>query len=316
MKYGLMSGFLWGLDTVILGIGLAMVPFVGTVEALAFAAIAGAFLHDACCAIWLFFYMGVRKRLGDTIKALKTRSGKFIILGALLGGPLGMTGYVVAINNIGSAYTAIISAFYPAVGALMAFLFLKERMAPRQFIALLAALCGVMVMGYATSGSAEVANAPLGLAGALLCVFGWGSEAVICAYGMRDDAVDNETALQIRETTSALVYGLVILPLLGAWAFTASAIPNFATGVVALAGLAGAASYLFYYKGIASIGAARGMAVNITYSAWAVVFGFVLLGNAPGIVEVGCCIVIMCGTVLAASDWDELFHRGKGKLKA
>ena len=54
-----------------------------------------------------------------------------------------------------------------------------------------------------------------------------------------------------------------------------------ATGVVALSGLAGATSYLFYYKGISRIGAARAMALNVSYSAWAVVFGFVLQGTIP-----------------------------------
>ena len=59
------------------------------------------------------------------------------------------------------------------------------------------------------------------------------------------------------------------------------------------------------------IGAAKGMALNITYSAWAVVFGFVILGNVPGVVEIVCCFLIMGGTVLAASDWKELFSRRK-----
>lgn len=157
MKFGLTSGLLWGLDTVVLGIGLSMSPFIGTAEAIAFAAIASAALHDIFCAIWLLIYMGVRGRLGDTLAALKTRSGKAVILGALLGGPIGMTGYVIAINNIGAGYTAIISSFYPAVGAFLAFVFLKERMAPKQFIALLAALAGIIVMGYVSSGESELA---------------------------------------------------------------------------------------------------------------------------------------------------------------
>ena len=310
MRFGLMSGLLWGLDTVILGIGLAMAPYVGTEQALAYAAIAGAFLHDAFCAAWLFVYMGARGRLKDTWAALKTRSGKVVVLGALLGGPLGMTGYVTAIANIGPAYTAIISAFYPAFGAVLAFLLLKERMTWKQFAALGVALAGVMAMGYASaSGDAPTGSPVAGVAGALVCVLGWGSEAVLCAWGMRDDAVDNETALQIRETSSALVYGAVVLPMFGAWAFAASAVPSFATGVVALAGLAGAASYLFYYRAIATIGAARGMALNISYSAWSVLFGLVLLGAVPGPLEITCCIAIMCGTVLAACDWRELFAR-------
>lgn len=309
MKYGLFSGILWGLDTVVLGIALSMSPYIGTAEAIAFAAIASSFLHDAGCAIWLMIYMGAKRRLKDTLAALKTRSGKVVILGALLGGPIGMTGYVIAINNIGAAYTAIISAFYPALGAFLSFVLLKEKMDKKQIAALVVALVGVMAMGYISAGDSEMGNATLGLVGAVLAVIGWGSEAVLCAWGMRDDAVDNETALQIRETTSALVYGIVVLPLFGAWGFTASAAPSLATGVVALSALAGTASYLFYYKGISLIGAAKAMALNISYSAWAVVFGFVLQGTVPTPATVFFCVLILAGTVLAASDWNELFGR-------
>lgn len=309
MKYGLFSGILWGLDTVVLGIALSMSPYIGTAEAIAFAAIASSFLHDAGCAIWLMIYMGAKRRLKDTLAALKTRSGKVVMLGALLGGPIGMTGYVIAINNIGAAYTAIISAFYPALGAFLSFVLLKERMDGKQIASLVAALVGVMAMGYISAGDSEMGNATLGLVGAILAVIGWGSEAVLCAWGMRDDAVDNETALQIRETTSALVYGIVVLPLFGAWDFTASAAPSLATGVIALSALAGTASYLFYYKGISVIGAAKAMALNISYSAWAVVFGFVLQGTVPTPATVFFCVLILAGTVLAASDWSELFGR-------
>lgn len=315
MRYGLMSGLLWGLDTVILGIALSMSPFIGTAEAIAFASIASSFLHDAFCAIWLFLYMAIRRRLGDTLKALKTRSGKVVMLGALLGGPLGMTGYVVAIDNIGPGYTAIISAFYPAFGALLSFIILKERMSAKQLVAFAFALVGVMVMGYASSESSDGGNGLIGLAGALVCVMGWGSEAVLCAWGMRDDAVDNETALQIRETTSALVYALFVLPIFGAWFFTLEAIPSYGTAVVGLAALAGATSYLFYYKGISVIGAARGMALNISYSAWAVLFGLILLGTIPGVLEIVCCVVIIVGTVLAASDWNQLFKGTKKNIE-
>ena len=222
-----------------------MGAFIGTPEAIAFAAIASAFMHDVAKPSGFSSTWAFAGALAIHFWALKTRSGKVVMLGALLGGPLGMTGYLIAINNIGAGYTAIISAFYPAFGTFMAFVLLKERMRPRQLVALACALAGVMVMGYATSGDSSVGNAALGLVGAVVCVVGWGSEAVLCAWGMRDDAVDNETALQIRETTSAIVYAVVVLPAFGAWAFTASALPSISTAVVVLSGLAGAASYLF-----------------------------------------------------------------------
>lgn len=311
MQYGLFSGILWGLDTVILGIACGLLPFLGASET----SIATACLHDVAAALILLVWMGARGRLGDTLAALKTRSGKVVALGALLGGPIGMSGYLAAIANIGPGYTAVISAFYPAVGTLGAVLLLHEKMSVRQFVALGVALAGVVVMGALAGGGATGGNALIGIGGALLCVFGWGSEAVILAWGMKDDAVDNETALQIRETTSALVYALIVVPVTGSLGFTLNSVFTPATAVVALAGAAGVVSYLFYYLAIDTIGAARGMALNISYSAWAVIFSALLLvipplagfGVAPGPIEIVCCVAIIVGTVLSATpDWSEL----------
>lgn len=303
MRWGVFSGALWGLDTVILGIALAMAPFAGASQA----SMASALLHDAICALILFVYMGARGRLGRTLAAIRTRSGKAIALGAILGGPFGMTGYLIAINNIGPGYTAIISTFYPAVGTLLAYLFLKERMRPRQILALLIALAAIILIGYSSTGSATSGNAVLGIVAALACVLGWGSEAVILAWGMRDDEVDEDSALQIRESTSALVYLLVVAPIAGVLGFGIRAIPTLGTGVIALAALAGTASYLFYYTAINTVGASRGMALNISYSAWAVIFALLLIGTVPSVLQIVCCMVILVGTVLAATpNWKEL----------
>ncbi|MDC4232641.1 DMT family transporter [Actinomyces sp. B33] len=302
MRWGILSGALWGLDTVVLGIALGLAPFLGAGEA----SLASALLHDAACALILLIYMGARGRLGDTLAALRTRSGKAVMLAALLGGPFGMSGYLIAINHIGPGYTAIISTFYPAVGTLLAFLLLKERMRPRQIIALLIALTAIVVIGYSSTSDGG-GNPVIGVIAALACVVGWGSEAVILAWGMRDEAVDNETALQIRETTSALVYLAVVAPLAGVLGFTFTAVPSFGTGVIALAALAGTASYLFYYTAINTVGASRGMALNISYSAWAVIFAFVLMGTTPTPLQIVCCLVILVFTVLAATpDWKDL----------
>lgn len=303
MRWGVLSGALWGLDTVILGIALAMAPFAGASQA----SMASALLHDAICALILFVYMGARGRLGRTLAAIRTRSGKAIALGAILGGPFGMTGYLIAINNIGPGYTAIISTFYPAVGTLLAYLFLKERMRPRQILALLVALAAIILIGYSSTGSTASGNAVLGIVAALACVLGWGSEAVILAWGMRDDEVDEDSALQIRESTSALVYLLVVAPIAGVLGFGIRAIPTLGTGVIALAALAGTASYLFYYTAINTVGASRGMALNISYSAWAVIFALLLIGTVPSVLQIVCCMVILVGTVLAATpNWKEL----------
>lgn len=312
-RYGFFSGALWGLDTVVLAIALAMIPFDGFDQS----ALAGAVLHDVACAVILVVYMALRGRLKDTWAALRTRPGKSVIAAALLGGPIGMSGYLIAIDNIGPGLTAIISTFYPALGTLLAFILLKERMAPRQIVALLVALGAIVATGWsATSEPIEGGNAILGVAGALACVIGWGSEAVILTWGMRDEAVDNEVALQIRETTSALVYLFVVAPIAGVFGFTLHSLAHLSAGVVALAGLAGTASYLFYYKALSAIGASRGMALNISYSAWAIIFALAFPPHTiPTLTQVICCVVILVGTVLAAtSNWGDLLPKRTEKV--
>lgn len=302
MRYGIGSGALWGLDTVILAIALALNPFATD----AHASLVSAALHDAVCALILLIFMAVRGRLKDTWRAVHTHSGRAVMVAALLGGPIGMSGYLLAIDQIGAGYTAIISTFYPALGTALAVAVLKERMRPRQVIALAVAIGAIIATSY-TSTSVS-GSALWGVLGALAAVVGWGCEAVILAWGMRDDAVDNETALQIRETTSGLTYLVLVVPLGGALSSTGQALTSpGAMGLVALAAAAGTASYLFYYKAIDLLGAARAMALNISYSAWAVLFAFLLQSIVPAPIQIVLCVVILVGTVLAATEnWREL----------
>lgn len=309
MKYGLMSGLLWALDTVLLGLALTLSPFSDSPEVLLLAPIVSAFLHDFFCAVWMFALLAIKKRLGRVFEASRTSSGQIVMLGALLGGPLGMTGYVLAIKYIGPGYTAAISAFYPAFGAALAHILLKERLTILQTVSLLVAVSGIVGIGYLSSESTTVLNPVLGIGAALLCVIGWGSEAVLGAWGMRHALIDNEIALSIRETVSALSYALIVLPLFGAWAAVLECSPTWAAGSIALCALVGTLSYLFYYLAIRTIGAARGMALNISYSAWAFLLSIVVFGTIPSLLEWVLCALILIGTIFAACRPQELFHR-------
>ena len=286
MIYGLTSGILWGLDTVLLGVALAMTPFVSTEEAVFLAPFVSTFLHDTLSSIWMAIYMTIKGQLKKTFVTANTKSGRFIILGALLGGPIGMTGYLLAIKYIGPAYTAIISSLYPAIGALLSYIFLKEKMKSIAIVGLFISISGIIILGYAPGG--EVMNLGLGFVFALLCVIGWASEAVVCAYGMKEDEVSPEQSLQIRQLTSAITYGFLIIPIVKGIKFTLGVIPTTATGIIILTALAGTTSYVFYYKGIHKIGATKAMSLNITYSAWSIIFGVILLGNSIDIKSIIC----------------------------
>lgn len=304
MSYGLLSGILWGLDTVILGIALSMTPFISSEEAIMFAPFISTFLHDFFSSIWTMIYLFFSGSLKEMFKVARTKSGCFIVLGALLGGPIGMSGYLLAIKYIGSSYTAIISALYPAVGAFLSYVFLKEKMKPISIIGLFMSIAGIILLGYSPVG--EVNNLLLGFLFAFVCVIGWASEAVICSYGMKDEEITPDQSLQVRQMTSAIFYGIVIIPILGAVNFTANVIPTNATVVIMLAALVGTASYLCYYKGIHQIGSTKAMSLNITYSAWAIIIGVFLNDNVIDVKCIICCLIIIVGSILASGDIKEL----------
>ena len=311
MFAGIIAGITWAIETIVLGIALAMPPFVSTKQAIVLAPFASPFLHDLFSAIWACIYNGVRGNLHNVVKALKTRSGKFVALAAVIGGPVGMTGYVLSVANMGASIGAVASAIFPAIGAVLAYFFLKEKMSWYRWVFLVLSLLGVYGLSY--SPEINIVNFWLGFAGTLMCAFGWGIEAVIIAKCVQDDAVTDEIALQIRQTTSAIVYGVIILPILRGWGFTASLFNG--TGwlipTICIAALFATVSYLFYYRAISQIGASKSMALNITYSAWAVVFSVIFLGNYSLLnpITIICTIAVLVFGILAGADYKDLVKK-------
>lgn len=312
MSYGIMAGITWALETIILGVALAMTPFLSTEQAVFLAPFVSTFLHDSCSAVWATIYNGVRGNLKNVYKAFRTKSGKYVVLAAVIGGPIGMTGYVMAINYMGASIGAVSSAIFPAVGAILAYIFLKEKMQWYRWILLVITLLGVYGLSY--SPELEITNFLLGLIGALMCALGWGIEAVILAKCMQDPEVKDEYALQIRQTTSALVYGIIILPCIKGWGFTRNLFIS-ETGwlfpVIALAALCATISYLCYYRAISKIGASKSMALNVTYVAWSIVFTVIILRDTSVLtpVTIICAIVVLVCGIFAAADFKELFGK-------
>jgi len=311
MFSGIIAGITWALETVILGIALGMSPFCSTEQAIFLAPFVSTFLHDTCSAIFAWIYNAVKGNLGKVWRALKTKSGKWVVLAAVIGGPVGMTGYVLAVNYMGASIGAVASAIFPAIGSVLAYIFLKEKMKWYQWVFLAATLLGVYGLGY--SPDLAIENFWLGILGAFLCAFGWGIEAVILAKCLKDPEVEDEYALQIRQTVSAITYGVVILPVLGGWGFTVDLFKG--TGMllptIAIAGLFATVSYLFYYKAIAKIGASKAMALNVTYTAWAILFTVVILRDTSvlTLTTILCSLVVLVCGIFAAADFKDIFGK-------
>lgn len=310
MKYSLLSGLFWGLDTALLALLVAITVSGCVPNSACYVGVVGACMHDVLCAIVLCVYMTFRGKWRNMLAVYRQpRLLIPIVLSSLLGGPIGMTGYVLAANNIGAGYAAAISALYPAFGVLLSSILLRERLSALRYGAFGITLIAVGVLGYCSCVKSSTAHATssgsilLGLIAAFLSVIGWGSEAVACAWATRKHSVDDEVMLHIRETVSALSYAIVIMPLCTLLPVFRVRIDSVYLLVLALViSLLGTASYLCYYRGIAKVGATRAMAGNITYAVWSMIAAALLSQTIPPLIAWACCVVIIVGTVVVSSE--------------
>ena len=316
MAAGIIAGITWAIASYILTIATGNQVF--SAQSLIFVTFVSTFIHDASSAVWATAYNGVRGNLGNVWRALTmTKSGKWVVLAALIGGPIGMTGYVMALTYMGASIGAVASAVFPAIGSVLAYVFLKEKMKWYQWIFLIATLGGVYGLSY--SPELNIENFWLGILGAAMCAFGWGIEAVILAKCLTDPEVKDEYALQIRQTTSALTYAIIILPFVRGWGFTAGLFTpetDWLIPTIIVAGLFATISYLFYYKAIAQIGASKAMALNVTYCAWIAIIPLVLVifgGEMPTFspLQILCTVVVLVCGIFAAADFKEILSKRK-----
>lgn len=297
---GLFSAVAWGLDTVLGGLILTLAPFIEAKEAIFLAPFVSVFLHDFFASFWVAIYLTIKGEMLPFLKkAIRTKSAKYAIIGGILGGPVGMTGYYLAVKYIGAGHAATISSLYPAIGALLAFFFLKEKIGRKGWIGLAIAITGIALSGFSATG--ESINF-IGIAFALLTVIGWGSECVVCAYGMKDEEITPTEALQLRQLSSAIVYALIIIPMLKGYSLVQNVITTKeAVMLIIITALAGTVSYLCYYGAIHKLGATKAMGLNITYVVWAMILDKVLFGRDISPKMLFCAALVMLGSFMVAA---------------
>lgn len=303
--FGLLGGITWAVNTLLIGSVLSSQLMMRSTQTIILAPIVSTFLHDFLSSLWIMIFLTIKGKLKLTISKVKTKSGQFVILGAVMGGPIGMTFYVLGVQYLGASYTAAISAICPAIGAFFAFIFLKERLKLFNWIGLTISIISIMVLGL-SNNNGDSQNSLIGFCFVCICVISWSLEGVVYAYGVKNDEMKADEALQIRQLISALTYGVLIIPVFKGYTFTFEVIRHFEFTIIAFTSLIGTASYLLYYQSIKEIGPIKSMALNTTYSAWAVAFSIILLGAPFSGQLVLCCILVLLGAIITVINPNEL----------
>lgn len=303
---GGLSGISWGMNTVIIGFILSYGVFLPYSNNLFILALAIAFLHDFFSSFWLLGNLMRNKKIKMVILPFKSKVGYILIISSILGGPIGMAGYLLGVKYIGPSYAASFSALYPALGTILAVIILKEKINNRIKFGVLISGIGILLLSYSPIDLSIYPNYLLGIFFSLFCVLGWAFECVIASYSMRYGEVDSNVAICIRQLTSSIFYALIIIPYIEGYTLIREIFNSKIIYLVIFTALIGSLSYLFWYKSIDMIGAPRGMSLNITYIIWTIIFEKILFNTEISIRFIFSSIVILLGIILIAGNPKEM----------
>ena len=196
----------------------------------------------------------------------------FLLIG-LLNSAIPFVLYSAAALYLPASMEAIFNSMSPMFGAIFGAIWLDERLTVRKIAGLLLGIGGVVVMS-------SLGRLPGGLPTALAilaCII-----APMC-YGLAGVYIKGK-ASGVKPMAiaggSQLLGGLALMPFVFISPPAASAItPRIALTVIAFALLCSAVAYIIYYKLIADVGPTRALTVTFLIPVFAMLWGFLFLGE-------------------------------------
>jgi drug/metabolite transporter (DMT)-like permease len=195
--------------------------------------------------------------------------------------------------------TALMSVFNATAsiwGALIAWLWLKEKLTPLRWLGLAIGVAGVLFLSWGKAdfrAGEHGVSAAAGVAAALGATWLYGLGANLSRRWLQGVppltvAAGSQTAAALVLAVPAAVFWPAVNPGATAWA-----------AALALALLCTGLAYILYFRLLARTGAANAMSVTFLIPAFALLWGFVALGEVPTGTMLAGCAIILLGTALA-----------------
>jgi drug/metabolite transporter (DMT)-like permease len=279
-------------------------------------------LNDSLSAIWALGLVGLRGKLVDLWRSIRSKPGMVMVICAIIGGPVANGAYLIALKLAGPS-AAPITALCPVVGAVIGRVVFKQAINGRMAAGIAICLTASLMIG---STSLEADAPPTMLAGlliALVAAVGWGIEGAVAGYGTV--LIDYQIGITIRQLTSGLLSLGLFVPVLclmaggdglyGQVLGGALSDPR-SLGLFAISALFCFLSFGLWYRGNSMCGTALGMACNGSYSFWTPLFCWLVLGIGFGWADQAVAPIVwlaapvmFVGLVLVAVNPLELFGR-------
>lgn len=199
-----------------------------------------------------------------------------------------------------AALMSVFNATVPIWGALVAWLWLRERLSASRWLGLAIGVGGVVFLSWnKASIQPNVQAAGLGITPA------WGIAACVLAsvlYGVGANLSRRFlTGVPPMAVAAGSQVSAALFTLVPAWWAWPAATPGAGAWASALALAVGctAWAYALYYRLIADVGASKAISVTFLIPAFALLWGWLALGEQPTTLMLAGCAVILLGTALA-----------------
>ncbi|WP_137919517.1 DMT family transporter [Hydrogenophaga sp. 2FB] len=209
--------------------------------------------------------------------------------------------YAFAVLHITTGLSSILNATVPLSGALVAWLWLKDRPTSSRMLGLAIGFAGVTLLvvgksGFSASGLASQGDSTttlLAMGACLLATLSYGLAASFTKkYLTGVHPLATATGSQI-----GAALGLAIPTL---WLWPSQPISPTAWGALAAVGLlCTSIAYILFFHIIEKAGPSRALTVTFLVPVFALCYGAVLLGEVITPWMIGCGVVIVCGTALS-----------------
>jgi drug/metabolite transporter (DMT)-like permease len=248
-------------------------------------------------ALFLAVVLVARRPLRESATILRTRALPLLVVGILnSAAPFCLFAY--AELTLAAGVTSVINATAPLWGALVAFLWLKDRLSAMRTLGLVVGFLGVAMLVWdqiagPSGGGATPLHAALAAGAALGATLLYGIAANYTKrYLTGVDALTVATGTMTGAT-------IVLLPLAAIY-WPSTPISLHAWGAVLALGIAcTGVAYMLYFHLIAVAGPAKAITVTFVIPIFGILWGALFLGESvsPGMLEG--CVVILIGTALA-----------------
>jgi drug/metabolite transporter (DMT)-like permease len=225
------------------------------------------------------------------VPELRGRLGPVAVVGAINSAlPFVLLAY--ATLSVTAGLASILNATSPLWGGLVAHLWLKERLTPSRAAGLAVGFAGVAFLVWGRA-SFRPGGAGLAVVAALAATLSYG---IAASYTRRHLAGVNPLAAS---AGSMLAATLLLAPLAAARWPAHAVSPQAWIAVLVLGVVCTAAAYVLYFRLIANVGPARAIAVTFLIPAFAIVWGWLFLGELLTARTLAGAAIVLAGTGLA-----------------